>query len=219
MAVTAQSIIRRVVETLNDTTSVRWPVAELVRYLNDGQREVGTYRPDALVSGATHTLTAGSKQSLPANGLKLMDIVRNAGASQRAIRMTNRQILDAQIPNWHNLAGSTEILHFIYDPRDPLVFYVYPPAAASGAAVYMIYAGYPAAITEPAEGSTYTAVTGNIGIPDIFANSLVDYVLYRAYTKDTEYAGNAARATAHYQAFTNALTVEANATAVASPKG
>lgn len=219
MAVTAQSIIRRVAETLNDVTSVRWPVAELVRYLNDGQREVGTYRPDALVSGATVNLVAGSKQSLPNNGIKLMDIVRNASTSQRAVRMTNRQILDAQIPNWHNLAGATEILHFIYDPRDPLVFYVYPPAAASGAAVYMIYAGTPTAITEPADGSTYSNVTGNIGVPDIYANALIDYVLYRAYTKDTEYSGNATRATAHYQAFVNALTVEANATAVASPKG
>lgn len=219
MAVTAQSIIRRAVETLNDTTSVRWPVAELVRYLNDGQREVGTYRPDALVSGTTVNLVAGSKQSLPGNGIKLLDIVRNASTSSRAIRMASRQILDAQVPNWHSLTGVTEILHFTYDPRDPLVFYVYPPAASSGASVYMIYAGTPTAITEPADGATFSAVSGNIGVPDIYANALVDYVLYRAYTKDTEYAGNAARATAHYQAFTNALTVEANATAVASPKG
>lgn len=219
MPITAQSIIRRVVETLQDTTSIRWPVNELVRYLNDGQREVGTYRPDALITNATHNLVAGSKQALPANGMKLLDIVRNSTqTSSRAVRMTNRQILDAQVPGWHNLAGAAEILHFIYDPRDPTVFYVYPPAA-TGAAVYMIYAGYPTNITEPADGSTYAAVTGNIGVPDIFANALTDYVLYRAYTKDTEYSGNAARATAHYQAFTNALTVEANATAVASPKG
>ena len=219
MAVTAQSIIRRVVETLQDNTSVRWPVSELVRYLNDGQREVGTYRPDALITNATHNLVAGSKQSLPVSGMKLLDIVRNSTASSnRAIRMTNRQILDAQVPNWHNLTGAAEVLHFVYDPRDPTVFYVYPPAA-TGAAVYMIYAAYPTNITEPADGATYTAVTGNIGIPDVFANALADYVLYRAYTKDSEYAGNAARAQAHYQAFTNALTVEANATAVASPKG
>jgi hypothetical protein len=219
MAVTAQSIIRRVVETLQDTTSIRWPVAELVRYLNDAQREVGTYRPDALITTATHSLVAGSKQALPANGIKLLDIVRNAGASSsRAVRMTNRQILDAQVPNWHGLTGTAEVLHFIYDPRDPTVFYVYPPAAV-GAAVYMIYAGYPANVAEPADGTTFTAVTGDIGVPDIFANALADYILYRAYTKDSEYAGNAARATAHYQTFVNALTVEANATAVASPKG
>ena len=56
MTTAAQSIIRRVVETLQDTTSVRWPVAELVRYLNDGQREVVLYRPDSMVTNATVTL-------------------------------------------------------------------------------------------------------------------------------------------------------------------
>jgi hypothetical protein len=219
MAITAQSIIRRVVETLNDTTSVRWPVNELVRYLNDGQREVVQYRPDAMVTNSTVTLAAGAKQALPSDGSKLLDIVRNNSvASKRAVRMTNRMILDAQVPNWHNITGTTEILHFTYDPRDPRVFYVYPPAAASGAALDIIYSAYPVALTEPAEGTTYTAVTGNISVPDMHANALADYVLYRAYSKDTEYAGNAARATAHYQAFTNAMTVEANATAVASPK-
>jgi hypothetical protein len=220
MAITAQSIIRRVVETLNDTTSVRWPVAELVRYLNDGQREVVQYRPDAMVTNSTVTLAAGAKQALPSDGSKLLDIVRNnSETSKRAVRMTNRMILDAQVPNWHNITGTTEILHFTYDPRDPRVFYVYPPAAASGAALDIIYSAYPAALTEPAEGTTYSAVTGNISVPDMHANALADYVLFRAYSKDTEYAGNAARATAHYQAFTNAMTVEANATAVASPKG
>ena len=61
MALTAQSIIRRAVETLQDTTSVRWPVNELVRYLNDGQREVVLYRPDSMVTNTTITCVAGSK--------------------------------------------------------------------------------------------------------------------------------------------------------------
>ena len=53
MTIAAQSIIRRAVETLQDTTSVRWPVNELVRYLNDGQREIVLYRPDSMVTNAT----------------------------------------------------------------------------------------------------------------------------------------------------------------------
>ena len=44
-----------------------------------------------------------------------------------------------------------------------------------------------------------------------------DYVLYRAYTKDSEYAGNAARAQAHYAAFANALGVEIKATVAVAP--
>lgn len=212
MTVAAQSIIRRVVETLQDNTSVRWPVSELVRYLNDGQREIVMYRPDAMVTNAAVNLVAGSKQALPSNGTKLIEVVRNSGGTQRSVRMVNREILDAQSPNWHAITGSTEILHFMYDPRDPKIFYVYPPAAASGAALDIVYAALPADITEPAAGATFTAVTGNISVPAIYGNPLQDYILYRAYSKDSEYAGNAARAQAHYGAFANALGIELKAT-------
>lgn len=218
MTTAAQSIIRRVVETLQDTTSVRWPVAELVRYLNDGQREVVLYRPDSMVTNATVTLTAGAKQALPSNGSKLIDVIRNSAGNKRSVRMTARNILDTQTPSWYNLTGVTEILHYMYDPRDPKVFYVYPPAASTGASVDLVYSAYPSDITEPADGAIFSAVTGNISLPDIYANILADYIMYRAYTKDTEYAGNAARAQAHYAAFQAALSTEMNGTTGVAPK-
>lgn len=218
MTIAAQSIIRRVVETMQDNTSVRWPVAELVRYLNDGQREVVLYRPDSMVTNATVALTTGAKQALPTNGSKLIDVIRNTAGTKRSVRMTIRNILDTQSPNWYNLTGVTEILHYMYDPRDPKVFYVYPPAASSGASVEIVYSAYPADITEPADGAVYTAVTGNISLPDIYGNVLADYILYRAYTKDSEYAGNAQRAQAHYAAFQAALTTEMAGTTGVAPK-
>lgn len=216
MTISAQSIIRRCIDTLQDSTSIRWPVAELVRYLNDGQREVILYRPDAMVTNAVVTCTAGSKQAIPANGAKLIEVIRNSSGSRRAVRMTNREILDAQSPGWHSVPGATELLHFMYDPRDPKVFYVYPPAAV-GASLDIVYSAYPTDIVEPADGALYTAVTGNIGLPDIYGNVLQDYVLYRAYSKDSEYAGNAARAQAHYQLFASALGNEIKATLVVAP--
>ena len=217
MPIPAQSVIRRCVETLQDNTSIRWPVSELVRYLNDAQREVILYRPDAAVTNASVPLVTGSRQNLPVGGTKLVEVVRNSAGTKRAVRMVNREILDAQLPGWHAQAGVTEILHYMYDPREPRVFYVYPPAAATGAAVDLSYASMPADIAEPAEGALYTAVTGNLGIPDIYGNAVQDYVLYRAYTKDSEYAGNAARAQAHYGAFANALGVEVKATVAMAP--
>lgn len=218
MTISAQSIIRRVVETMQDNTSVRWPVAELVRYLNDGQREVVLYRPDSMVTNATVALTTGAKQALPVNGSKLIDVIRNTAGTKRSVRMTIRNILDTQSPNWYNLTGVTEILHYMYDPRDPKVFYVYPPAASSGASVEIVYSAYPTDIAEPADGAVYTAVTGNISLPDIYGNVLADYILYRAYTKDSEYAGNAQRAQAHYAAFQAALTTEMAGTTGVAPK-
>ena len=215
MPIPAQQIIRRCVETLQDTTSIRWPVAELVRYLNDGQREVVLYRPDAMVTNATVTCVAGTKQALPANGAKLIEVIRNSG-TRRAVRLVNREILDAQMPGWHNLTGQNELLHYMYDPRDPRTFYVYPPATTS-AQLDIVYAAYPTDIAEPADGALYTAVTGNISLPDIYGNVLQDYILYRAYTKDSEYAGNAQRAQAHYAAFANALGIEIKATVAVAP--
>lgn len=216
MAVTAQSIIRRVVDTMQDNTSIRWPISELVRYLNDAQREIVLYRPDAAVTNSAVPLVAGSRQSLPAGGTKLLDVVRNSTGGKRAVRMVNREILDAQMPGWHAQAGTTEVLHYMYDPREPRVFFVYPPAAA-GASLEVTYASMAPDIAEPADGALYTAVAGNLGVPDIYANTVQDYVLYRAYTKDSEYAGNAARAQAHYAAFANALGMEIKATLAVGP--
>jgi len=207
-----------VVETLQDTTSIRWPVAELVRYLNDGQREIIVHRPDAMVTNASLTLTAGTKQSLPSNGAKLIDVVRNSAGTKRAIRMCAREILDAQSPGWHNLSGVTEIVHFMFDPRDPKVFYVYPPAQSAGASVDLVYSALPTDIAEPAAGTDYSAVSGAISVPDIYSNALQDYVLYRAYTKDSQYAGNEARAQARYAAFANALGIEIKATVAVAPQ-
>jgi hypothetical protein len=218
MTIAAQSIIRRVVETMQDNTSVRWPVAELVRYLNDGQREVVLYRPDSMVTNATVALVAGAKQAVPTNGSKLIDVIRNTAGTKRSVRMTVRNILDTQSPNWYNLTGVTEILHYMYDARDPKVFYVYPPAASTGASVEIVYSAYPTDIAEPADGAVYSAVTGNISLPDIYGNVLADYILYRAYTKDSEYAGNAQRAQAHYAAFQAALTTEMAGTTGVAPK-
>jgi hypothetical protein len=218
MPISAQSIIRRCVETLQDTTSIRWPINELVRYLNDGQREVVMFRPDSMVTNATMTCVAGTRQALPSNGAKLIEVIRNArsAGNRRAVRMVNREILDAQTPGWHALTGVDDVLHFMFDPRDPRVFYVYPPATTN-AQLDIVYAAYPTDIVEPADGSLYTAVSGNISLPDIYGNVLQDYVLYRAYTKDSEYAGNAQRAQAHYATFANALGIEIKATVAVAP--
>ena len=218
MTITAQSVVQRAVQTLQDTTSIRWPINELVRYLNDGQREIILHRPDSMVTNATQALTASSsKQSIPGTGSKLIEVVRNTGGTKKAVRLCNREILDAQSPGWHALPNtSNEILHFMFDPRDPKIFYVYPPAGALSS-VELVYSALPTDITEPADGALYTAVNGNISVPDIFGNALQDYILYRAYTKDSEYAGNAQRAISHYTVFANTLGIEIKGTVAVAP--
>lgn len=215
MAISAQSIIRRVVETLQDPTSIRWPVPELVRYLNDGQREIKLHRPDTVRKTGDIPLVAGSRQTLPADADKLIEIWNNK-TSKRAVQMVDRRILDDQSPGWHALNGVTEILHYTYDPRVPTEFFVYPPAA-TGAVLVGAYSVNPTDVTEPADGSLYTAVTGNVAVIDSLANALQQYILARCFMKDSEYAGNAARAQAHYQMFADAMGIEVKGTIGVAP--
>ena len=47
--------------------------------------------------------------------------------------------------------------------------------------------------------------SATIFVDDIFGNAIIDYVLFRCYLKDAEYAGNQQRAGTHYQLFTGSL--------------
>jgi len=224
MPITAQSIIRRATDLLQDQTSVRWPVNELVRWFNDAQRVIIKVRPDAMNTTTTMTLVAGSRQDLDNATLsplpaKLIEITRNMAATstKTAVRLVPRQILDAQTPGWHNLAGSVNILHYMYDPRDPKTFYVYPPATTS-AQLEVMYSAYPTDITEPASGATYTDVTGNLSLPDIYADDMLNLIMYRCYSKDSEYAGNVERAGAYLNTATASLGAELAATMVVAPQ-
>jgi hypothetical protein len=50
--ITGANLLLRIEDTLQDTTNVRWPEAELLRYINDAQREVVNLRPE---SSTDHT--------------------------------------------------------------------------------------------------------------------------------------------------------------------
>ena len=214
MPIAAKSLVQRIVDISQDKTSIRWPVNEIIRALNDAQREIILYRPDAMVTNATLALVAGPKQSLPTNGTKLLDITRNSAGG--AMRITNREILDANTPGWYQLPGTLKPVHYMYDIRDPKVFYVYQPALL-GASLEIVYSAIPSDIAEVAEGSLFDAVVGNISVPDIYANAVVDFGLYKIYLKDADYAGNAARAQSHYTMFGNSLGAEFKSLAAFAP--
>lgn len=220
MALLAKHIVQRVVGTLQDTTSIRWPVDELLRYLNDAQREVVLYRPDAMVKNAPITCVQGTRQSIPSGATKLIEIVRNTNGNRKAIRLTNREILDAQTPGWHAISPVTEAVHFMFDHRDPRTFYLYPPVQA-GVQVDSVFSAPPVDVPSVGEGKSLddipTSSSYELSLPDIYGNVVQDYMLYRAYMKDSEYAGNVNRAQAHYAAFANALGLEIKATVAVQP--
>jgi len=190
--VTVDSTIARASVLLQDPTNIRWPKAELLDWLNDGQREVVLRKPNASTKNTAVNLVAGTKQSIPNDGVQLLDVVRNMSGD--AIRIVDREILDAQLPGWHRMAQAPTVQHYCYSDLDLKNFYVYPPNNGAGQ-VELIYSASPA----PA------ALGGVISVDDIYQSVLVDYIMYRAYSKDSEYAADPARVASYYTSFVNSL--------------
>lgn len=212
MTISIASLLVRAGDLLQDVTNIRWTEDELLRWLNDGQRAIVLERPEATAVNTPVLLVAGTKQTLPALGLRLLDLPRNMGVGGatpgRAIRLVQREVLDAQIPYWHSSTASVPVKHFMFDERNPRNYYVYPPVPVSPPA-------YAEAIYSTAP--TDCTLNGNLNLDDIYGNVILDYVLYRAYSKDAEYAANAQRAVACYQVFAAALGIKDAADMNASP--
>lgn len=211
-SVTAATLIDSAATALQDASSVRWPRAELLGYLNDGQRETVIKKPNAYVIHSQAPLIAGSRQRLPSTDgavaidpIQLLDVPRNS--TGRVVRLVERDMLDALNPDWHSLAQTLLVQHYCYAATDPKTFWVYPPNNGLGCVDVTCSAAPPAVATEGAL----------IALDDIYQGALLDYVIYRAWKKDAEYAADPARAAAHYASFAAALGAKTGYEAAGSP--
>jgi hypothetical protein len=202
MAVTAQSIIDKVRVQLIDTgTTQRWTDAELLYWVSDGQRAIVAALPQASYKVTTVSLAAGTRQSLPADGYKLLDVTRNltsGGVAGAPCTSIERTILDRQYPTWHSANASASVLHWTYDQNDPTAFFVYPRNTGTGS-VEVVYSFMPTDIT---------STSSNISVRDIYQTPLIDYVLYRAHSKDSDFAAGQQLAAGYLQAFTAFLQAQ-----------
>jgi hypothetical protein len=204
-------LIDRAETVLQDTSNTRWAQAELLSYLNDAHREIVMQRPDAKVANATLGCSASSKQVLPSGALRLIDVVRNLNG--KAITQIDRKVLDVQNPSWHTGSGNTAIEHFMYNPADPKVFYVYPVPKNT----VEIEIAYSQSTTDIAI-SNYSSDTATISLDDTYSNAILDYMLYRAYQKDSDFGGNMQKVATHYQSFANSIGLKTRADLVITPQ-
>lgn len=202
--ITAKEIIDAAVVTLQDDTNVKWTRPELLGYLNDGQREIVLAKPDSYAKNQSLQLVAGTKQTIPPDGIMFMRIMRNMGVNGttpgRVVRELDIRILDEQSPDWHTAAAVAQSQHYCRSPQDPKHFYVYPPQpAVAPGQVEIVYSATP---------SSVAVETGLITLDDIYKTPLIHYILYRAYTKDAEYAREDAAGAAAYKVFSQLIGIK-----------
>ena len=207
MATTVRSILNRVSALLNDEEHVRWSESELVEWLNDGQRAVAQGpATDAYVLRDTITAAAGTVQDLPDDGLRLIDVVQNT-ANGSQINQADYATVSMLKPLWRaDETGPAEV--YFYDPDNSKQFEVFPPQEG-GEVIQIVYNAIPGD----------AAVEGNVVINDIYADSLLDYIAYRALSKDTEDSSlDLNRATAFYRAFLVAIGHKESVDGVVEPR-
>lgn len=201
----AKAIVDQAAKDLLDPTNVRWSKSVLLNFLNAGQRQIVLLRPDAGVKTASIPLVTGSRQTLPTEGIRLFDITRNMGADGNtpgpAIRIIDREELDALDPNWASAAPANDIVHYVFDGRNPTIFYTYPGGTA-GRTVEAVFQATPTAAT--INGVDGGLSDSPIALNDVYEPPLRSYVMHRAYAEDTD-ASDQAKADRHWNMFLQQL--------------
>lgn len=224
----ASELMDRARRIIQDETSVRWPLAELNMWINDALREVVLQKPSASSRNRVLTLSPGTYQQIPSDCLALLRVVRNivsvgegdVRSGGRAIRVVARDVMDAQHPNWHDdyeYPFKPVVKHYMYDEADPKSFYVFPGNDGTGKIEAVVSRVPDPVVPLLQDVEDIEAYHTSIDMPDIYANAILDYILYRAYSKDAQYAGNLQRAAAHYQQFANSLGIKVQVETAYSP--
>ncbi len=205
MAVTGQNIADKAENILQDTSNTRWTEPELLVWINAGVKEILVYKPNANPVTESVVTVAGTKQTLPATGIQFLKAIRNMGTNGTtpggAITSLDMNVLDVAVPGWHTSTANAVSQYACFDSRLPKIFYLSPPQPTSSMGyVEISYSKLPADLASLAASI----------FDDLYEMALVDYVLYRAFLKDAEFAGSAVRADGHFKAFLNALGVKSS---------
>lgn len=149
-------------------------------------------------------------QRLPEGAVSLTSIDSNVDGSEAPVLNANLKLLRAFAPK--NCNGSVyttdcvgepkyRVRTYAYDPKNPGVYYVSPAVPESG--TYKVMATVnsdPAVIDE-------TTWNDELDLPLKYIPVLVEYMLYRAYSKETESVTSVALSRTHLANFYNALGV------------
>lgn len=215
--IAVRDIIRKARIILQDEDAVRWPDTEMLGWVNDGQREIVLLKPNAHSKTVTIALSPGTRQTLPDECILLLDVVRNMGTDgqtpSRAIRIALREMLDAQVPDWHSSRPDREarVKHYLYSPEmDAKTFFVWPPQPEPPEQTMQVEVMYSASPPE-------VQIDGAIAISDPYSGLLLDYVLYRANAKDAEHSPVAQLAAAWRETFLSSLSGKNHADTAANP--
>lgn len=219
----ASEIMDRARVQLIDKDSIRWPLAELCEWLNEGVRAILLAKPSASTATIQLKLAKGTLQQLPDDGdqspLMFLDAYRNIlqnGTAGRAVSPVDIIAMNSVDPDWHSEKRPKQaVRHFIFSEKNPKQFFVYPANDGTGM-IEILMSCLPSPVKASGEVNDINSYKQDVGLPEPYSVPLLDYVIFRAQSKDdTGQNGNVAMA--HYQMFAQAIGIKTQVEAVNSP--
>lgn len=224
----ATEILTKAAVLLLDEDNVRWPLPELVGWIDEAVKNIVLVKPSASSMTVTLNLEVGTKQVLPDDQriVMLLNITRNVGGTGptvgRVIKPTSINQLDAADPYWHNPARwpfKAEVRQFVFDEALPREFYVFPGNDGTGQIEAAVSKLPPTIVEQVADGADENELATwdiDTGLADEYTAPVLDYVLYRAFDKEDP-ASSPGRAVTHYQAFATALGIQSQVETANTP--
>lgn len=223
--------IAEVQKSLLDTNGVHYTLPDLASYMHQGELVIGHLRPDELVIEEDLQLVAGTRQNLPANATRLIDVLRNRGrtgaiAEGPGIRLVERGSLDDMGTgintglDWRTSDSSgaqqTEVWEYNYDGRYPDRFDVFPPMSDGDTWVSVTYEAVP---------PTYPITAGALDDPlqvtlvgMKYKPALIEWCMYRALSREDDLTEASVNGSANYQRFFELLGATISSDSEASLK-
>lgn len=196
-----QVIIDSVNATINDPNNVVYSISQKISALNEAILATAMYRPDAAVIMTNISVTAGSKQTLPSDCVRLLKVVRNINNSQagNSVRLMDINRISDRVVDWHTKTGN-DILEYGYDVINPLVFWVYPSlTSVTNRSLEIIYQKALSPITLASE---------TFPINDIYFPAVKEWMLYVLWGGDDEQSPNYNKALKRQESFFNLLQIK-----------
>ena len=216
MGANLEAITQRIGLALRDANADSWTESGIQDAIFEAEKVIVSLRPDAFAVSTSHTLAAGSKQSIAAltnpAPHRLLEVECNVvdGNPSRAISRAARGDLDRIRPNWRAATQSALVKEYVFDDRYPLEYEVNPPAQAA-IVVRVVYSGTPAAYGT-VDSNTETSVS------DIYEPHLMEWSLYRLFGHDTEHSVNVSRSQAHLGNFNAMMGIKLQGEKTQGPK-
>jgi hypothetical protein len=216
---TVQNLIDEVREIIHDTVATyRWADVELIRYCNAGIRQTIVLVPEANATESVETVSNNiARQAIPSGGIKFIKISRNYAddgtTPQGAVRYVEKDALDTYNPTWEydvtvKADAANFFEHYMHDPREPKAYYLYPAAGASKK-VAVVYSFRPTA---------HTLVGDTFALDDEYLNAVIQYMIYRALTKEARETMPASYRQELWENYLTALGLQRQANELISPE-